>query len=127
MLKKIYERLPSSVQPLAKQSYESLFNKKISEEAINACFSSKDDYKHYVSEFESSGVEAQVETSVKKFRGTVTDERGVWAGIGLKPSKFLYALIREHKPDRIVETGVCNGVSTLIILAALDQNGSGEC
>lgn len=38
----------------------------------------------------------------------------------------MYALIREFKPETIVETGVYNGVSTLSILAALEANGSGR-
>ncbi|MFC6733664.1 class I SAM-dependent methyltransferase [Haladaptatus sp. DYSN1] len=38
----------------------------------------------------------------------------------------MYALIREYKPEVIVETGVYNGVSTLSILAALEANGSGR-
>ncbi|MFC6990568.1 class I SAM-dependent methyltransferase [Haladaptatus sp. GCM10025707] len=38
----------------------------------------------------------------------------------------MYALIREYKPEVIVETGVYSGVSTLSILAALEANGSGR-
>ena len=35
-------------------------------------------------------------------------------------------LIREHKPDIVVETGVNVGTSTLFILKALDDNGKGK-
>jgi len=35
----------------------------------------------------------------------------------------LYGVVREFRPLRMVETGVCNGVSTLVILAALERNG----
>jgi hypothetical protein len=38
----------------------------------------------------------------------------------------IYALIRERKPETIIETGVYNGVSTLSILAALEANGVGS-
>lgn len=38
----------------------------------------------------------------------------------------LYAVLRATRPDTVVETGVCNGVSTAVILAALDANGAGR-
>lgn len=37
----------------------------------------------------------------------------------------LYGLIREFKPETLVETGVCNGVSTAVMLAALEMNDGG--
>lgn len=39
---------------------------------------------------------------------------------------MLYSLIRKHKPEKLVETGVCNGVSTWIILEGLKENGEGQ-
>jgi len=47
---------------------------------------------------------------------------------GMRPevSMRLYGLVREHKPATLVETGVCNGVSTAIMLAALEANGAGS-
>jgi predicted O-methyltransferase YrrM len=38
----------------------------------------------------------------------------------------LYAITRQMKPDRLVETGVCNGYSTSFLLAALARNGHGR-
>lgn len=38
----------------------------------------------------------------------------------------LYNLIREKEPETVVETGVCNGVSTSIILKALHDNSKGK-
>jgi len=38
---------------------------------------------------------------------------------------FIYFLIRSIKPEKIVETGVWYGVSSSIILNALDRNGKG--
>lgn len=42
------------------------------------------------------------------------------------PSGRLYALIRKLRPTVLVETGVCNGVSTAMILQALERNGAGR-
>lgn len=42
------------------------------------------------------------------------------------PSGRLYALIRKLRPATLVETGVCNGVSTSVILQALERNASGR-
>ncbi len=38
----------------------------------------------------------------------------------------LYALVRALAPERVVETGTANGVSTAFILAGLERNGSGR-
>lgn len=67
-----------------------------------------------------------VRTKVEEFRQSVDDERGGWAGLGLESAKAMYALVRMHEPSVIIETGVCNGVSSLLILSALDQNNSGH-
>jgi len=47
---------------------------------------------------------------------------------GMRPevSMRLYGLVREFKPKILVETGVCNGVSTAVILAALERNDAGS-
>ena len=47
---------------------------------------------------------------------------------GMRPevSTRLYGLVREFKPKELVETGVCNGVSTAVILAALEMNNAGS-
>ncbi|MCI4337464.1 MAG: class I SAM-dependent methyltransferase [Thermoplasmata archaeon] len=48
---------------------------------------------------------------------------------GFGPSavnRELYALVRSARPDRVVETGVASGISTAIILEALECNGKGQ-
>ncbi len=40
-------------------------------------------------------------------------------------ARLLYGIVRAGAPDHIWETGVANGVSSLIILKALERNGSG--
>ncbi len=46
--------------------------------------------------------------------------------LGWGPSGRLYALVRELRPSILVETGVCNGVSSSVILSALARNGEGR-
>ena len=41
-------------------------------------------------------------------------------------SERLYAIIRKLQPEVLVETGVCNGVSSAVILQALVANGRGR-
>lgn len=40
--------------------------------------------------------------------------------------QHIYALIRSHGLRRVVETGVCNGLSSFVILSALQRNGGGH-
>jgi predicted O-methyltransferase YrrM len=39
---------------------------------------------------------------------------------------FLHALVRHRKPEWVVETGVANGISSFVILSALQSNGTGH-
>ena len=41
-------------------------------------------------------------------------------------AKFLYALCRAFKPEKVVETGPGTGISSSFILKALEDNGRGE-
>jgi predicted O-methyltransferase YrrM len=41
-------------------------------------------------------------------------------------ARLSYALVRALAPGSVVETGVCYGVTTSFILAALEQNGAGQ-
>jgi len=49
-----------------------------------------------------------------------------FAEVGLSYQPQLYTLVREIKPEVVVETGVRAGVSTRYILAALEKNGFGH-
>jgi len=43
----------------------------------------------------------------------------------LAPS-VIYSIVRALKPEIVVETGVCNGISTYFILSALERNACGS-
>lgn len=56
------------------------------------------------------------------------DSRGNPYGFGgMRPevSRCLYAVVRAFAPRVVVETGVCNGSSSAVLLAALERNGAG--
>jgi predicted O-methyltransferase YrrM len=129
MLRELYQRLPSSAQPLAKNLYENVIsnnNQPTNDQLIEDLFSSEREFDNYSQEFEDSDIHALIDEKVGQFRQNVEDDRGVWAGIGLESAKLLYAIVLKYEPSVIIETGVCNGVSSLIILSALDQNQAGN-
>lgn len=41
-------------------------------------------------------------------------------------AEMLYAIVRHRRPKIVVETGVCNGLSSAIILKAMRENGEGR-
>lgn len=45
--------------------------------------------------------------------------------VRLDDALFLYWLVRQHRPRTVVQTGVCNGLSSAFIMLALDRNGDG--
>jgi predicted O-methyltransferase YrrM len=49
-----------------------------------------------------------------------------WFRIEEETGFFLYAAVRLLRPEKVVETGVANGHSSFLILAALDRNHSGR-
>ncbi len=48
------------------------------------------------------------------------------AYLGIDNAVKLYSLIRHKKPEIVVETGVCNGMSSAVILKALKDNERGR-
>lgn len=46
--------------------------------------------------------------------------------VNLDSANYLYKIIRENSPDTVVETGVCNGVSTYAVLRALEEESKGN-
>jgi len=49
-----------------------------------------------------------------------------FAHLAKRSALNLYPLVRKLQPDVLVETGVCNGVSSSVLLQALDRNGKGR-
>jgi len=66
----------------------------------------------------------------KDLRKLTTEDRKIClvstGDFGYAPFEILYSLIREYKPKIVVETGVQNGLSTEVILGALEVNNKGR-
>ncbi len=82
-------------------------------------------------DLEASGLLDHIVSERERFYAQVSGNtpRGNPYGFGamaLGEAINLYALVRQHTPERVVETGVCNGVSTAVILQALEDNGQGH-
>ncbi len=52
------------------------------------------------------------------------DQHGVWDTQGYR--LMLYLLVRKHRPEIVVETGVARGTSSSYILQAMRENGTGH-
>jgi predicted O-methyltransferase YrrM len=57
---------------------------------------------------------------------TVRGKRVVAGDMRDAHAEMLWAIVRERKPRTVVETGVCNGLSSAVILEALGRNGAGR-
>jgi predicted O-methyltransferase YrrM len=75
----------------------------------------------YIDEFKTS-------TNMVHLRSQISPYKKMPLGTMLSPLRAptLYAIVRATKPRTIVETGVANGVSSSVILQALETNGNGE-
>ncbi len=76
-------------------------------------------------------VEHQIEDFIEKIAGRIDNEFSSFdpyhpAILGKESGKKLYNFIREVEPEIMVETGVCNGFSSSVILKAMEDNEQGE-
>lgn len=91
----------------------------------------KDKLQQYKSEIQESDLIEQIKSKLEKFKQSFSGKnyRGFRYGLGNIPFEngiYLYAILRELKPEIAVETGVCNGVSTAFFLQALNKNQKGK-
>jgi predicted O-methyltransferase YrrM len=98
---------------------------------IKAVFDSEVEYRKFVEELGASGLleELKARLSIKfaHLSGVTVRGNPYTPGTMLSSQAAdLYALIRKRKPTALVETGVCNGFSSAVILAALQANGTGR-
>jgi len=126
----IYQALPKSLKPVAKNSYQHVFRRsqtaddELHTEFVNHVFDSQKEYDGYANEFEKGSAVSLRNEALEKYQ-QITGEDGM-GGIALEAAQDYYAVTRKLEPNTIVETGVCNGVSTLAVLLAIQKNESGR-
>ncbi|MFB6216762.1 MAG: class I SAM-dependent methyltransferase [Candidatus Aenigmatarchaeota archaeon] len=72
------------------------------------------------------GLKQDIDLEFAELSGEVRGEELGPGRITGEDAEKLYGVIREEEPRVVVETGVCNGVSTAVILEALEENGGGR-
>jgi hypothetical protein len=124
----VYSVVPASLQNLAKLGYYRLTSRRSDDELhasfVDDCFGSRAEYAGYVDEFEQGRVAEIRNRGLREYRRLTGNDH--LFDVGLETAREYYALARKRQPRTVVETGVCNGVSTLAILLALDENGTGQ-
>lgn len=98
---------------------------------ISRIFGTEAEYARFAAELEGSGelkrLLAALEVSFNGLTGaTATGVPYVSGAIKRLHAIHLYALVRRLRPDRMLETGVCNGLSSAVILRAMQANGAGR-
>lgn len=117
------------MKPAARTIYYALQPQKrtrdqVENDFISTFFDTPQTYYRYRDEFASGPAASIRDTALTEYRKmTCDDDLG---GISLETGARYYALIRHLQPDTVVETGVCNGISTLCILLALNENNDGR-
>lgn len=126
----VYDRLPSLIKPVAKQTYQNIaeYNQIPDDELhstfVNEVFDSNQEYKKYMTEFNQGSAVSLRNKALEEYQ-RMTGETNMY-GVSLDVSRDYYAVTRKLKPNVVIETGVCNGISTLAILLAIQKNGSGQ-
>lgn len=131
MLEYIYKKLPGSIRPAAKTAYyglpwiESPAEKQHQQKQqfISTFFDGEAEYEGYHEEFRS-GAAADIRAEAEERYFGIFDYS--FGAVDFEIGADYYALVRALEPNRIVETGVCNGFSTLAILMTLNENESGQ-
>lgn len=124
----IYNRLPERLKPVVRLGYYKFIgsksDKQLHSEFVNDFFRSKTEYERYVDEFERGDVVNIRDEALEEYR-QLTGKNSMGA-ISMDAAQDYYAVTRKLQPFTVVETGVCNGLSTLSILLALHKNDSGK-
>jgi len=124
-----YSHLPGPLQRIVRRVYENYMQgsdvaPNYKQEFVRTFFETEREFQRFVDEFERSGLMETIDESQATHRRLTG--HGKFAAINQFTHPRLYALVRKLQPDTVVETGVCNGVSTYVVLRALEENGHGE-
>ncbi|QCJ47202.1 O-methyltransferase [Haloprofundus sp. MHR1] len=128
MRRAAYTSVPSWTKPLATRCFYTIYpgaswslyeQKARSREAFaDRFFDSRAEFEAYEAEFEQSRVPGLLYEAWQEHSQPIYDSHK-------EECVRYYALVRKLRPASVVETGVYSGVSTLALLAALDENDHG--
>ncbi|MEM7369277.1 MAG: class I SAM-dependent methyltransferase [Bacteroidota bacterium] len=118
---------PSKALKYLKSNRESrMYDQKL----VEGYFKDEEAFQGYRAEIMSSGLIQEMEDKLNAYKRKLKGNlRGIALGTGamnIYQGIKLYAILRHLKPDKVVETGVCNGASSSFILKALAKNGKGQ-
>lgn len=133
MLRSLYECLPKSIQPLVAKQYHALnrtdayrrihptkqTQEQVDQSFVEAFFDDRREFETYATELSNGKTGHLRRQALEEYTSYSND-------IGSNAAVKYYALIRKYQPEKIIETGVLHGYSTLFILLALRKNGRGE-
>lgn len=119
------------VQRLAERLYRSAHPRRLTNTAIQRDLADRlvpgADLARYTDEFRTGPTLRRRRQATAEFRRAVApSDEAAFGALSPVASSRLYALIRSRRPDIVVETGVCNGLSSLTILLALEANDRGR-
>ena len=124
----IYNKSPEIIRPVINDIYYKLTNRQtdrqLNSKFIHNFFPSRSIYENYCAEFERGPIAQIKDEGFNEFQ-KLTGKNNLY-GVDLDIAKDYYAVVRYLEPSIVVETGVCNGISTLAILLAIQKNRSGK-
>jgi hypothetical protein len=98
--------------------------RKLHSEFVAEVFDSPSEYDRFAAEFDQSGVTELLENAFEEFSESADGAK--FGTISVKSARDWYAVTRKLRPSTVLETGVCNGFSTVAILQALEENHAGR-
>ena len=113
----ISETTPEPMATVLRDAYYAVSNEPDPQRLRRERKDDNEDYEEVVAELTSSDLYKELTATIEE----LTDS----GEIGRESAHDLYYLVRTRKPECVVETGVCNGMSSSVILAALERNGHG--
>ena len=113
----------NKMQSLTEVLYD---NTAVKNKFIDDVFEEDEKFQKFASEFDEIAADAIQTKHFEEYNQMVPDDQATLGGIGIDQARALYATIRYKKPAIIVETGVCNGVSSYVSLLAIDNNQKGK-
>lgn len=126
---RVYSTLPAGVQTHVREGYLAYVNQvpfgpSPKADFVTEFFDNEAAYRSHMREFEDLDIAEEIDAARTTHRQRTG--HGKFAAINQFTPERYYALLRDCEPTTVVETGVCNGVSTLIALRALEVTGKGH-